>query len=97
MGAKVDRFSLYQEFVRGEASVAVDFVERTVNVALSNIRDIRFNAPVDDISWQNLSLPDSGIFEGDTISGRFFGPMQEEAAGVFDRGDLVGVFGARRD
>ena len=97
VGAKVDPDALYQDFARGNASVAVDFAEMTVDVAFTGIRDVRFGKPIDDIAWEGLPLSSSGSFEGETISGRFYGPMHEEAAGVFDLSDFFGAFGARRD
>lgn len=97
VAAGVDRDAIYQDFFRGRALIAVDFGAMTVAVAFTDIRDVRFQEPVEGIAWDSLPLSSNGAFGSETIQGRFFGPGHEEVAGVFDRNDLFGAFGAKRD
>ena len=45
---------------------------------------------VEDGAFTHRDAPD------DTISGRFFGPNEEEVGGVFERDGAAGAFGGRR-
>ncbi len=54
----------------------------------------------DDMTWRGMTVTKDGFGHragpGDTISGRFFGPGQEEVGGVFERAGIAGAFGGVR-
>ena len=81
--------------IRGDADVTVDFGAADVTV------DVEFTgAPHDDMRWHGMAVEDGGFAQrnapDDTISGRFYGPGEEEVGGVFERSGIAGAFGGRR-
>ena len=54
----------------------------------------------DDMNWEDIPLT-SGSFQSgsgsDQISGQFYGPNHEEVGGVFERNQILGAFGAKRE
>ena len=84
--------------IQGDASVSAALSASggmSVDVAFSNIKDLNSGASIADMSWTDLSVV-GGIFGSRTIEGGFYGPGHEEVAGVFERNDVLGAFGARR-
>ena len=84
-----------QRFVRGDAALTVDFDEREVDVAFTGVVRTDGTAAYPDMTWTGLPMRD-GRFASTSIEGRFFGNEHQEAAGVFDRDDITGAFGASR-
>ena len=62
---------------------------------LTNIAERGTGRSHADISWDDLPMQ-NGRFKGDGIEGNFYGPINEEAGGVFDRNQILGAFSARR-
>ena len=52
------------------------------------------------VIFDDVPIGPGGAFEagtvGDRIQGGFYGPAHVEAAGIFERADIVGAFGAKR-
>jgi hypothetical protein len=52
------------------------------------------------MNWQDIPLA-SGSFQSGSgrnqISGQFYGPNHEEVGGVFERNQVIGAFGAKRE
>lgn len=69
------------------------FALDTLDVTLSELTE--GYAP---ITWENVPMRD-GWFgtEDGSLSGSFYGPNHEEVGGAFERGGLIGAFGAERN
>ena len=54
-----------------------------------------------DISWNDMDVGNGSFsrFDAadDRIAGEFFGPEQEEVAGIFERAGIAGAFGGQRE
>lgn len=90
------------QVVLGDADVTVDFAATalTVDVEFTGIVNVETDDAHDDMAWSGMAV-DEGAFGhhdavDDTISGRFFGPDEEEVGGVFERNGIAGAFGGRR-
>ena len=87
-----------QEY-NGEATLTLDANNMDLDVTLSNIWSLDRQDQWPTLSWINVPI-ENGQFttEGteNLLDGHFFGPQHEEAAGIFERGELVGAFGAKR-
>ena len=90
------------QVIRGDADVTVDFAADSVtaDVAFSDIVNIETGDLHDDMAWQGMAVEDGGFAQADapddTISGRFYGPSEEEVGGIFERAGIAGAFGGRR-
>lgn len=82
-------------FVDGDATVAIDFRTALLGVDFDGIADIRSGRSYPSMSWAGLRTS-RGSFFGVGIRGQFYGPNHEEVAGVFERGQIIGAFGAKR-
>ena len=87
--------------VVGDASVRVDLDRAELYVAVTKIRVVtggRRRSP-GDRSRQAISLHD-GAFAIETgegrLHGRFYGPEHQEVGGTFERHEVLGAFGGRR-
>ena len=84
--------------VQGDASVSAALSPAgamSVDIAFSNIKDLNSGTSIADMNWTDLSVV-GGSFGSGTIAGSFYGPGHEEVAGMFERNDILGAFGARR-
>ncbi len=94
-GVKVGRTGLGAE-VAGDAAMAVDFAEASLDLEFTNIAELLSGADAGDIRWQDVAMQ-AGGFTDDGLDGRFYGPNHEEAGGVFERDDIAGAFSLKRD
>ena len=87
--------------ILGDAAVILtDFDDPRVDVIFSRMQDLDTGSSREDMSWLGLRVADGVFFAQDgssSISGRFYGPQQQEVGGTFDRNQIVGAFGASRD
>ena len=90
------------QVVLGDADVTLDFgaTDITADVEFTDIANTESGEEWDDMAWHGMAV-EEGAFgredaADDTISGRFFGPDEEEVGGVFERDGAAGVFGGRR-
>ncbi len=93
------------QFVRGDATLHIDdLANPDVDVVFDNLHDLETGAKLDGRSippWENIPL-DGGAFgekptgSSDYIQGRFVGEGHAGVVGVFERGEVVGSFGANR-
>ncbi len=84
--------------IQGDAAVSAELSQAGamwVDVAFSDIRDLNSGTSLSDMNWTDLSVT-NGSFDGGTIEGSFYGPQHQEVAGVFERNNVLGAFGARR-
>jgi len=93
-----------ENFIHGEATATVDFVNSDMDLTFSNLVDLNDanrNSALNGMNWtwQNLSLTD-GVFRSGSstnqIKGQFYGPNHEEVGGTFERNQVIGAFGAAR-
>ena len=88
--------------IRGDADVTVEFGASaiTADVAFTDIVNIETGDLENDIAWRGMVVEAGGFARrnapDDTISGRFYGPDDEEVGGVFERDGIAGAFGGRR-
>ena len=83
----------------GDATLRFDLPQSTIDVSLTNIRDIDAGRPHGHITWQNVPVTSGSFstgFIGNSIEGRFYGRNHEEVGGVFERNQIAGAFGAKR-
>ena len=97
LGAEASRL----DTVHGDATVTVDFATAETAVAFTNILNLARGTSLPSMRWSDLAIDSSGRFSarsGGTASlvGTFYGPNHEEVGGVFERNDIAGAFGARR-
>ncbi len=90
------------QVIRGNADVTVDFAATgmTADVAFTDIVNIETGDQHGDMVWSDMAVDEGGFAmenaPDDTISGRFYGPGEEEVGGVFERDGMAGAFGGRR-
>ena len=80
--------------------VLTDFADPRVDVVFSGLQDLGTGSARDDMSWLGLQVTDGAFFaleDSSSITGRFYGPQQQEVGGTFDRNQIVGAFGGSRD
>ena len=88
--------------IRGDADVTVDFAATgiTADVEFNDIVNIETGDLQNDMVWRGMAMEDGGFGRrnapDDTISGRFYGPDEEEVGGIFERDGFAGAFGGRR-
>ena len=91
------------QVVRGDADVAVEFngTGMTADVEFSDIANTETGERRDDMTWRGMAVEEGGFARrnalDDTISGRFYGPNEEEVGGIFERDGIAGAFGGKRD
>ena len=90
------------QVILGDADVTVDFGASavTADVEFTGIANLETGEAWGDMVWHGMAV-EGGAFArrdaaDDTISGRFYGPTEEEVGGVFERGGAAGAFGGRR-
>lgn len=89
--------SLVANVIQGDATISADLARTGVSldIGFSNVVDLNAGQSMGDMAWNDIAVV-NGTFESDSIAGSFFGPQHEEVAGVFDRNQVIGAFGARR-
>ncbi len=88
-------------YVVGDARVQIDdLANPDVNVSFTGIREVDTGASRPDMVWNDLALTNGTFNDGgggtSTISGGFVGGAQQEVVGVFERDNVSGSFGAKR-
>ena len=90
------------QVVRGDADVTVEFGANavTAEVAFTDIANVETGEAWRDMAWRGMAVENGGFARrnapDDTISGRFYGPGEEEVGGIFERDGIAGAFGGRR-
>ena len=89
----------HQEIVRGDAELSVNFSATSVDVAFTDIRELKSGATRAAIHFNNVPLSARGFQSGAAghrITGVFYGPEHAEVGGVFEHEYTFGAFGAVR-
>lgn len=88
--------------LQGDAALTYDF-SGSLDASFTNIKDITRNRDhsVQTIRFENVPVSTRGTFfharsDNSRIEGAFFGPGHAEATGVFEKSNIVGAFGAKR-
>ena len=90
--------SAVSNVIQGDADISAELSgvgDMSIDIGFSNIKDLNSGGSVADMSWADISVV-NGSFDGFRIEGSFYGPQHEEVAGVFERDNYVGAFGAGR-
>ena len=95
-----DSFSS-QVMVQGDATLNIaDFFIPEIDVRFTNVFKPHGGKRLSDMTWQGVPLTGGSFHTGsrtNQISGSFYGPNHEEVGGVFERNQIVGSFGAKRE
>ena len=86
----------FQNAVQGDAAVTVDFARNNAGVAFTNIKDLGTRSGLPSMEWSGLAIGTDGRFGASDIKATFYGSNHEEVGGVFERNNIVGAFGAKR-
>ena len=104
-GAMVGAEAGQLDTVQGDARVSVDFATFEASVEFTNILNLARGTSLPSMRWSGLSIDSGGRFSAAadppnsraaSLVGTFYGPNHEEVGGVFERNDIAGAFGARR-
>ena len=85
------------KFLSGDSTIVYDFSASSVDVRMSGIRDWNTPQTYPDLVWEDLDVRNGTFTDVHSIRGSFYGPNHEEAGGVFDRRNITGAFGAKRE
>ena len=88
--------------LQGDATIHVEFgaAGMEADVEFSGIAVIASGSARPDMAWRGMTV-EAGGFEryespSERIRGRFYGPEQQEAGGIFEHGTITGAFGGVR-
>ncbi|MDE0240642.1 MAG: thermonuclease family protein [bacterium] len=88
-----------RERIEGAAVIDIDDLARPdVDVAFMPLIDAQVHSQ-SDLSWEDIPVVEGAFGRQDaagTIEGRFYGSDHQEAGGIFERGHMIGAFGASR-
>ena len=91
-----------ESVVKGDAVVSVRLgqTDPRADVEFTGLANEETGTRYSDMAWRGMTVSGGAFGQhrgaGDRLQGRFFGPKQEEAGGVFERAGIAGAFGARR-
>ena len=95
VGADTSGTATTGNFVQGDATLTASFSDATVDVLFGNITDQTTGVSHPNIAWEDVVM-DEGEFRSGALLGRFYGTDHAEVGGIFERGNLLGAFGATR-
>ena len=100
VGGDVSNTASRGNVIQGDAEIDIDnFANPDVDIRFTNIYDLDSGSTRGDMSWDDIAVTGGAFSTGsgaNQIQGKFYGPNHEEVGGVFERNDVVGVFGAQR-
>ena len=87
-----------QEIYQGDATLTADFTASNIDVAFTNFHDTDTGAARSNIMFDDVPMTSDGFASRahGRIEGKFYGPNHAEAGGIFERGNTIGAFGAKR-
>ena len=86
----------FRNAVQGDAAVTVDFARNDAGVAFTNVKDLGTRSGLPSMEWSGLAIGADGKFGASDLRATFYGPNHAEVGGVFERNEIVGAFGAKR-
>ena len=91
-----------EDRLQGDALLEYDMNAATLDATFSNIRNIDrlVTHSTPNVRFNDVPVSSGGTFKaglsGNRIQGGFYGPNHIESAGIFEQGNMVGAFGAKR-
>ena len=87
-----------EEAHQGDATLTANFAVSNIDVAFTNIREVDTGAARASIMFDDVPMTRDGFTSRaqGRIEGKFYGPSHAEAGGIFERGNTIGAFGAKR-
>jgi len=88
--------------LQGDAELTFDAADNQIDATFDNIVDLDRRVPhsVREIRFENVPVDVDGTYQaekiGERIDGVFGGPEHAETAGVFEKADIVGAYGAKK-
>ena len=91
----------YRNRIQGDADLTIaDLTDPKLDVAFTSIIDVdSSNRQRADMTWDDVPMTSGGFATGsdeNSIQGKFYGPNHEEVGGIFERDQIIGAFGAKR-
>ena len=85
------------QILHGDTELTANFASSNVDVSFTGIYDDESQRRA-DIIWDDVPMTSDGFASRaqGRIEGTFYGPGHEEVGGVFERNEIVGAFGAKR-
>ena len=83
------------KLITGDAGLTADLAASNIDVAFTNLVEQGGTARRANMNWADVPMR-NGSFEASGLSGHFYGPNHEEAGGIFNRDEITGAFGAKR-
>ena len=96
-GVMVGMDTLNIQGLQGDATLTADFTASNLDASFTNIHDDEL-ARRGDILFDDVPMTSDGFASraNGRIEGTFYGPDHAEAGGIFERGNTIGAFGAKR-
>ncbi len=87
-----------EEGHQGDALLTADFAASNIDVAFTNVRDIETGTARSGFRFSDVPMSGTGFAShvGGRIEGAFYGPGHSETGGIFEHGNTIGAFGAKR-
>ena len=87
-----------EEGYQGDAILTANFAAFDLDVMFTNMHDVETGQARASISFDDVPLTTDGFASraDGRIEGKFYGPDHAEAGGIFERGNTIGAFGAKR-
>ena len=101
-GAMVGTNIMTADRYTGQSSMIAKFGEApTIDIYFTNIMNVSTGDSYSDISYDDISIGERKSIwghnsKGGYVNGEFMGPDNEEVVGIFEEGELIGAFGAKR-
>lgn len=102
VGMDLNQMLSKPDVLQGDAEIAYEFGDQSVQVVLDNFTNLATGAALDrEMKWSDIAVQDGlfshgGQFDGEYVHGAFYGSYHEEVGGVFKSGSIAGSFGAPR-
>ena len=100
VGRDVGNSGVRGHVIHGDAKLTIrDFFNPSISVAFTSVYDLDSGRQRSSLTWSDIPLADGSFrdgSDGNSKSGRFYGPRHEEVGGAFERTRIVGALGAQR-
>ena len=88
--------------LQGDATLTYDLDSATLDAAFTSIRNVDRLQPhsVSAVRFDDINVSNGGTFQAGSldnqIQGGFYGPDHAETTGVFEKSNIIGAFGAKK-
>ena len=98
-GIDISGGSTHGNVIQGDTSVTFSLTDYDVNVSFTNLKAIDGDTSLTDMTWTDLAGA-NGVFSdgsnGGSIDGQFYGSSHEEVGGIFEKDNVLGAFGGKK-